>query len=961
MNVSFHTPDVVIHDARGLTVRVIQHHRHPQSPDVTSTRITRHNYDVRGFLIKSIDPRLYNLMQSDPTIKPNVVYHLSFAGSALRTDSVDTGSLVALADAAGRPALAVSATGTVRLWQYEGAALPGRLLAITEQLSGGTAHIMERFVYAGNTPADQNLNLAGQCTRHYDTVGRTQLISRSLVGAVLSQSRQLLPDDYDTNWSGANENAWSAPLTGAVYETRHTTDSTGAVLTTTDASGNVQKMAYDVTGQLKRSWLLLRGGTEQIIIKSLTWSASGQKLREEHGNGVVTTYTYEATTQRLTGMKTERPSAHPAGAKVLQDLRYEYDPVGNVLKVKNDAEATRFWHNQQIVPENTYTYDSLNQLVSATGREMTGIAQQNRIPPSARQALITEPTAFTAWTRNYEYDAGGNLSRIRHRTPATNSGYTTDMTISNRSNRGVLSTTTADAAAVDSLFTAGGHQKFLLPGQNMNWTPRGELSGVTLVARQGDISDTETYRYDSTSQRMLKISTQKTGTSTQKQRTVYLPGLELRTTASGGTETENLQVVIVGTAGRASVRVLHWEKGKPEIIGSNDQVRYSYGDLIQSAGLEVDGSGLLVSQEEYYPYGGTAVCAARNAVEAVYKIIRYSGKERDATGLYYYGYRYYQPWAGRWLNADPAGTIDGLNLYRMVRNNPVTLHDPDGLNPDEGIDWDKEAVTDYFSALNTLKGHLKTLDRSLAAMDDKANIVDNAFLIGTKAAVKTGAATIGGIAGATVGSLAGAAAGSVVAGPVGTIVGGAVGAGIGVVSGKVIDYVGDKVADKLGIVSPYPKTSRMLHDLNHAHENVFLKKLKWAFRNTNAVNSVVANSGTAKIVEEVVGAGIKLPIAEIADLATHTYKAAKGLRAEKAEFINDMLNHYQNFFDKAHSDAVKFMLENYGNDGMLLAGSLNKIKRSRISVDNLARAKNKVDIRMKSIRQRIGELTKPVS
>ncbi|SUB98548.1 Uncharacterized conserved protein [Proteus penneri] len=48
--------------------------------------------------------------------------------------------------------------------------------------------------------------------------------------------------------------------------------------------------------------------------------------------------------------------------------------------------------------------------------------------------------------------------------------------------------------------------------------------------------------------------------------------------------------------------------------------------------------------------------------------------------MYYYGYRYYQPWIGRWLSADPAGTIDGLNLYRMVRNNPVTLHDPDGAN-----------------------------------------------------------------------------------------------------------------------------------------------------------------------------------------------------------------------------------------------------------------------------------------
>ncbi|EHG2880285.1 hypothetical protein J4S50_005033, partial [Salmonella enterica] len=32
----------------------------------------------------------------------------------------------------------------------------------------------------------------------------------------------------------------------------------------------------------------------------------------------------------------------------------------------------------------------------------------------------------------------------------------------------------------------------------------------------------------------------------------------------------------------------------------------------------------------------------------------------------------------RWLGADPAGTADGLNLFRMVRNNPVSMKDNDG-------------------------------------------------------------------------------------------------------------------------------------------------------------------------------------------------------------------------------------------------------------------------------------------
>jgi RHS repeat-associated protein len=61
------------------------------------------------------------------------------------------------------------------------------------------------------------------------------------------------------------------------------------------------------------------------------------------------------------------------------------------------------------------------------------------------------------------------------------------------------------------------------------------------------------------------------------------------------------------------------------------------------------------------------------------KRYRYTGKERDEeTGLYYHGARYYAPWLGRWTAADPAGMVDGPNLYEYVRGNPVRLNDPSG-------------------------------------------------------------------------------------------------------------------------------------------------------------------------------------------------------------------------------------------------------------------------------------------
>ena len=71
--------------------------------------------------------------------------------------------------------------------------------------------------------------------------------------------------------------------------------------------------------------------------------------------------------------------------------------------------------------------------------------------------------------------------------------------------------------------------------------------------------------------------------------------------------------------------------------------------------------------------------AGQSLAEVKLKHYRYSGKERDgSTGLYYYGARYYAPWLGRWLSCDPAGTVDGLNLYAFVGGNPVAFADLNG-------------------------------------------------------------------------------------------------------------------------------------------------------------------------------------------------------------------------------------------------------------------------------------------
>lgn len=682
------TPSLAVHNGRGQIVRNVEFYRHPDLPANPSVRLTRHQYNARG-LVQSADPRLHDAGLV------NVVWLRDLTGNMLRTQSTDAGTTVMLKDAVGRPLLVVDYIGTegngttdltqavTRTFAYEGYDLPGRLLSVSEQRATDAIHCTECLVYAGNSRAEQQRNLAGQCIGHYDPAGVVQTDSVSLSGVQLSVTRRLLQQEDDptwlTDWQGAAPSNWNHQLTAEQYSTLTTVDATGTILTTTDAAGNRQRTEYDIAGKVAGRWLTIKGGSEQAIVKSLSCNAAGLKQREEHGNGVVTTYSYEPQTQRLIGMRTERPQGHPCGSKLLQDLNWTYDPVGNVTQVIDGAEDTQFWRNQKVEPENTYTYDSLYQLVKSTGREMANSGQQGNTLSLATIPFPVDPSAYTLYTRIYTYDTAGNLTQIQHNSPAISNRYTTTLTLSDHSNRGVLSTLTKNPAEVDRLFATGGQQLLLQPGQTLTWTPRGELQQVIAVVRDGISDDNERYRYDANSQRILKRSTQKAGGNEQTHQVLYLPGLELRCTRSGSTVKENLQVISVNEAGGAQVQVLHWESGQPEDM-DNNQFRYSYDNLIGSLCLEVDGSGNIICREEYYPYGGTAVLTARNRMETDYRTLRYSGRERDATGLYYYGYRYYQPWVGRWLSADPAGTLDGLNLFRMVRNNPVTLLDNDGLD-----------------------------------------------------------------------------------------------------------------------------------------------------------------------------------------------------------------------------------------------------------------------------------------
>lgn len=707
------TPTVVVLDNRGSTIREINYCRHPDAINQTDERITRHQYHARGYLQQSIDARLHEIQQSDATIQSNIQQTISLGGALSLSQGVDNGNSFNLNDIEGTISQQINAKETVTTYKYS----DQRFARYLEQVEEGTlinsdTVVIQKLMWGVNDEKYIANNQIGKCIEHLDTAGRKTVDSFSLLGAVLSEAQQLHYGSY-INWDSNNE------INRIEEKEKRTTqyiyDATGMVLIETDCEGHQRRIHYDIAGFIKQSWLTLKGQSEQTILRSLSYSAAGKKLREAQGNGLVTTYEYEPETQRLLHVKTQRPQGHALGAKLMQDLRYEYDPVGNIVCVKNDAEATRYWRNQKIVPENRYVYDSLYQLVSATGRESA-----NQQTPASMQSqpvttLVKDVQSYTNYTRLYTYDRGGNLTQIRHNSPTAQQSFTQDIIVSSKTNRALLKSQYSDPHQVDNYFDESGNLTKLLNGENVIWDSRNHLKATNDVIEGGYLYEGETYQYNSAGQRITKLRGRKISYGNlEKVTTHYLPNIEIWE-VNEDPVTEKYAVVQINAGTSAKVRALCWEIGTPKGI-ENNALRYSYDDGVGNSGLETDGQGQLVSYEEYYPYGGTAIWSSQNAVEANYKTIRYSGKEKDSTGLYYYGYRYYQPWIGRWLSADPAGTIDGLNLYRMVRNNPVTLHDPDGRAPTINSIPNDTPLTETFQWGDILYGLDEPREESLSAL-----------------------------------------------------------------------------------------------------------------------------------------------------------------------------------------------------------------------------------------------------
>jgi RHS repeat-associated protein len=122
-----------------------------------------------------------------------------------------------------------------------------------------------------------------------------------------------------------------------------------------------------------------------------------------------------------------------------------------------------------------------------------------------------------------------------------------------------------------------------------------------------------------------------------------------------------------------------------EASGTYAGTHYYHYDALGSCVAMTNSAGNVVQLYEYSVYGQVAASDADHPNRFMF-----TGREFEKdTGLYYYRARYYHPEIGRFLQTDPLGYGDGMNLYRYCRNGPMNSTDPLGLKAEPNRVRDK--------------------------------------------------------------------------------------------------------------------------------------------------------------------------------------------------------------------------------------------------------------------------------
>jgi RHS repeat-associated protein len=670
---------------------------------------TRVEYDIEGNQRAVIDARDHAVTR----------YAYDARGTRIREAYSDAGTRWLLDDAVGKRVRAWDSRGHVVRTEYDALRRPLRsFVRGVDPLDPGRDMLCERMVYGERHPNAEALNLRGREFMQLDGAGAITNVGVStqtgheeaydFKGNLLRSTRQLARDYTEAiDWTAiepalaidgagtldpaAIRSALAPLLEAESFAAGTTYDALNRPAMLTAPDGSVVRPSYNDANLLERVDAKLRGADAVTpLVVDIDYNAKGQREQIVYGSGVRRRSTHDSLTFRLIRLETLR------GAARLQDLSYTFDPVGNVTRVRDNAQPTVFYDNTQVNAQADYVYDAVYRLVEATGREHGGSGAAD--PPEGFPQLKpqydsndrtrrskTHPNdknALRRYTELYSYDGVGNILAVTHQ-PSGGATWIRGYQYATTNNRLLGTSLPGDP---DGTYTAKYEYD---PHGNMTRMPhlvliesdhRDQLRMTQEQVVDGGTGERTYYVYDAAGQRVRKVTERQTGT--RKDERIYVGGFEVYREYNGHAvwaklERETLHV----TDGQQRIALVETKTvdadGPPST--PTPLIRYQLGNHLGSALLELDESGEVISYEEYYPYGATAYQAGRSLAEVSQKRYRYTAKERDEeTGFYYHGARYYACWLGRWTAADPIGIVDDINVYAYVHGRVSNAVDPDG-------------------------------------------------------------------------------------------------------------------------------------------------------------------------------------------------------------------------------------------------------------------------------------------
>ncbi len=508
------TPTIAHFDSLGRTIVTIAHNKFERDSTVEEEFYkTRTVLDIEGNQRQVIDALDRVVMR----------YDYDMLGNRIHSSSMEAGERWMLLDVANKP---------IRTWDSRGHAFRNTFDILQRPIetylsnSSEPEKLVEQICYGDSQPEPEKRNLRRQVFAVRDQAGY-QLTSRYDFKNNLLLTERFIAKEYKQilDWNTL------ADLEDRSYQTISKFDALNRPVEQISPDQSLVRPTYNEANLLDKVDVWLgQDASPTPFVTNINYNEKGQRTQIEYGNGVRTAYTYDPMTFRLTRIASQKANSAKAD---LQDLRYTYDPVGNIIAISDAAQQTIFFNNQVVSPSCKYTYDAVYRLIDATGREHIG---QNGNPSNAydlERSHLPQPgdgNAVGLYREQYIYDAVGNFLEMQHRgtSPSTanwNRKYSyneaTQTGDGKKSNR--LSSTTNGSEVSPYRYDDHGNMIEMSHLSKMDWDYRDRLMATSRTI--GSTAETTYYTYDLHGERVRKITESSAGT--KKQERIYVGRFEV--------------------------------------------------------------------------------------------------------------------------------------------------------------------------------------------------------------------------------------------------------------------------------------------------------------------------------------------------------------------------------------------------------------------------------------------------